>query len=95
MSNVIGFLATMGQDATLRHGTQDDLELALARAQIDPELQAAILGSDQSQLEALLGARTNLVCGIFPGKEEEEEEPEPTPDDDEITMSIATVRRIA
>jgi hypothetical protein len=95
MSNVIRFLETMGQDAALRHAIQNDLELALTRAQIDPQLQAAILGNDRAQLEALLGAKANVCCMVFPAKEDEDdEEEEPSRDDDEITARSA-VRGIA
>ena len=52
MSNVISFLESVGQDATLRHASQDELELALTTAQIEPALQKAILGKDQTQIEA-------------------------------------------
>jgi hypothetical protein len=65
MSNVIAFLERMGQDAQLRHASQNDMELELSRAQIDPELQAAILGKDQQQLEVLLG-KGNVCCMLFP-----------------------------
>jgi hypothetical protein len=86
MSNVISFLESVGQDAALRHAGKDELELALTNAQIAPELQAAILNSDQAQLEALLGAKTNVVCAILPGKEDDDEgEEAPSKDDDEIT----------
>ena len=86
MSNVISFLESVGQNAALRHATKDELELALNKAQIDPELQAAIFNRDQAQLEALLGARTNVVCAIMPGKEDDDEgEEAPSKDDDEIT----------
>lgn len=99
MSNVIAFLEKMGQNATMRHATLNEMELVLTCAQIDPELQGAILSRDQSRLEELLGARTNLVCGVFPGKEDDDDEKEPEPstpdDDDEIIMSGTAVRRIA
>lgn len=97
MSNVIGFLERMGQEAQLRHAGNEEIENALVRAEIDPELQAAIRNRDQAQLEALLGARTNVVCGIMPGKEEDDEEDEDSPDkdDDEILLSHATARRAA
>jgi hypothetical protein len=95
MSNVIAFLETMGQDASLRHAGQTDLSLALTHAQIDPELQAAILDKDQQQLEMLLGAQTNVCCAVFPVKEDEDDEEEaPSRDDDEITARSA-VRSIA
>jgi hypothetical protein len=73
MSNVIDFLERMGRDAQLRHASSRDVELALACAQIDPELQATILAKDQSKLEVLLGQAT-LCCMQFPAKEEEEDE---------------------
>jgi len=63
MSNVITFLERMGQDAQLRYASQNDVRLALAREQIDPELQAAILAKDQQRLETLLGS-SNVCCMI-------------------------------
>ncbi len=85
MSNVIGFLEKMGQDAALRHATHNEMELALARTTIDPELQAAILNSDQARLEAVLGARTNVVCGLVT-PDDDDDKKLPVPDDDEITI---------
>ena len=93
MSNVISFLESVGQDAALRHATKEELELALSKAQIDPALQAAILGKDQQQIEALMGAATNVCCGVFPGKEEDDEsEEEPSKDDDEVRAQSAARR---
>ncbi|MEO8742962.1 MAG: hypothetical protein ABI365_07205 [Lysobacteraceae bacterium] len=91
MSNVIGFLETMGQDASLRHATQGEVELKLAQMQLDPDLQAAILSKDQQRLEAVLGAETNVCCGLHPSKDDEDE---PMRDDDEITEQPA-IRLIA
>lgn len=54
MSNVIDFLEKMGQDAQLRHASKNEVKLALANAQIDRELQTAVLARDQPRLEALL-----------------------------------------
>jgi hypothetical protein len=75
MSNVIDFFERMGQDAQLRHASQSEVELALAREQIDPELQAAILAKDRQKLEALLDGGS-VCCALFPGKEEDEDEDE-------------------
>jgi hypothetical protein len=95
MSNVIGFLERIGQDAALRHAPDSDVELALVRAQIDPELRAAILCKDQARIEVLLGAQTNVCCGLeTPKHDEEEEEDEPKKDDDEISAR-SSVRGIA
>ena len=94
MSNVISFLETIGQDARLRHAAKDEMELALARTRIEPDLQAAILSGEQARLEALLGTRTNLICGILPGKDDDDEEEAPSKDDDEISARVV-LRRVA
>jgi hypothetical protein len=64
MSNVIDFLEMIGQDARLRHASQDEMKLALANMRMDSDLQAAILANDQQQLEALIGA-SNVCCMLF------------------------------
>jgi hypothetical protein len=73
MSNVIDFLERLGQDAQLRDASQEELELVLACARIDSELQAAILAKDQERLEVLLGS-INVCCMVNPGKEDDDEE---------------------
>ncbi len=84
MNDVIEFLERMGRDPQLRQGSQDEVELALASAEIAPEVQAAILAGDQARLESLLGQTP--ACGyLFPGKEGEGEEEEGG--DDEETPS--------
>lgn len=96
MSNVIGFLEKMGQDATLRHATQNELELALTLAQIDPQIRTAILGKDQAQIELLLGAATNVCCGLFPEKEDEDEsEEEPSKEAEIAARSILRSAAVA
>ena len=93
MSNVIDLLERMGQDARLRHASQDEVELALAGAQIDPELRAAILAKDQRQLEVLL-QQGPLCCMLFPAKEDEDEDDEseetPSRDGEEISLYSAS-----
>lgn len=75
MTDVIDFLERMGQDAQLRHGSQDELELALSSTELAPELQSAILAKDQAQLETLLGQVPQ--CSVFfPSKEDEEQDDE-------------------
>lgn len=72
MTDVIEFLQKIGQDAQLRHGAQDDLERALAAAELAPDLNAAILSRDQSGLEALM--QHAPICGyLLPGREGEED----------------------
>ena len=74
MSNVIAFLERMGQDAQLRHASQSDVELALSRVKIDPELHSAILAKDQKQLEMLLGGSSAVCCMQEPWCEPEEDQ---------------------
>lgn len=73
MTNVIDFLERLGQDARLRYASAEELDRALISAQIDPALRAALLGEDQRQLEALLGAATNVCCMVHAPEDDEEE----------------------
>jgi hypothetical protein len=73
MSNIIDFLERMGRDPQLRHASQDEMELALASEQVAPELQAAILTKNPSQLGALLGQGV-FCCMQEPGKEDEDDD---------------------
>jgi hypothetical protein len=73
MFDVIDFLERMGQDAQLRHASQDEVELALTSAEIDPELRVAILARDEPGLQALLG-QAPFCCLIHPAKPGEEQE---------------------
>lgn len=83
MSNVIDFLERFGQDADLRHATDEALAEALRNAGIEPALQAAVLDKDQRALESVLGADTNVCCMVFKEDEEEETEEEEGDEDDE------------
>ncbi|GAA0889111.1 hypothetical protein [Rhodanobacter soli] len=73
MFDVIDFLERMGQDAQLRHASQDEVGLALSSAEIDPELRVAILARDEQGLQALLG-QDPFCCLINPAKPDEEQE---------------------
>ena len=96
MSNVIDFLERLGCDAQLRHVSREELEEALALAGIDPLLRAAIVGADQSSLEALLGADTNVCCLINkPDDEEEEEEDEEEEEEDEDEEARSSHEHVA
>lgn len=74
MSNVIDFLQKMGQDAQLRYAPRNQVELALAIAQIDPELQTVILAKDQPQLEVLLRGSVTC-CAYFANDDQDDESP--------------------
>jgi hypothetical protein len=64
MSNAIRFLETMGQNADLRHAAKPTLYKALNEQQVDQDAQWAILRGDTARLGTLLGARSEMVCGI-------------------------------
>lgn len=83
MSNVIDFLERFGRDAQLRHASDEELDAALRLAGVDADVRAAIVGKDQSALERLLGAGTNVCCMINKPDEEEEEEEEDDEEDEE------------
>lgn len=87
MSNVIDFLESMGQNAQLRYATSDEVEQALARAQITTELQAAILGNDSRALEALLDIQANVCCALHAPEDEPEEDEDDGKDDDQDDQS--------
>jgi hypothetical protein len=69
MSTVISLLEKIGQDANLRYADKTTIT-----EQLDPALAAAILAGSQEQLAAVLGARTNVVCGVYAAEEDEQEE---------------------
>jgi len=91
MSKLIEFLNNMGGDAQLRYADATQLAAALDRTQIEPAVRDAILAGDQARLAALLGARTNVICGFAPAKDDEEQEQSPD-DDEEIVALQNTVR---
>jgi hypothetical protein len=76
MSSVIDFLERVGSDAQWRTASQDEIELALAAAEIEMPLRAAILANDASKLEALLGQAPQLGSMVPPDEEEGEEDEE-------------------
>ncbi len=88
MRNLIEFLERMGRDPQLRDADPASLAAAMNAAGLSPELREAIAQRDQARLEALLGARTNVICGLFPADDDDKED-EPVPDDDEVRARVA------
>lgn len=89
MSDVISFFELVGQDAGLHDAAVSELEIALAQTDISAELKSAILERDHRLITQLLGGRSNVCCGLFPGREDEEEDDTddegPEKDDEEIS----------
>jgi hypothetical protein len=99
MSDVIDFLERMGADAQLRHGTQDELELALTTSEVDQEVRSAILAKDKIRLDALLG-QGGLFGMMIPAKEDDDEsehenEETPSHEDDEVKDSMPSASVLA
>ncbi|CAI3790655.1 hypothetical protein [Rheinheimera sp. MM224] len=78
MSKIISLLEKMGQNAEFRYANAE--QLACLMANTDPALIDAVIAGDQAGLEQLLGARTNVVCGIHPA-DQPDEEPQDEPGD--------------
>lgn len=74
MGKVVEFLARVGSDARLRHGSTDAVDTALLAAGVeDDDLRNAL--KDGDALRALLGQRSYLATQmpVGPGKEEQED----------------------
>ncbi|WP_233079531.1 hypothetical protein [Rheinheimera soli] len=87
MSVVIQLLEKMGQSSELRYA--DAEQLAELMADTDPMLVAAVISGDQQALEQMLGARTNVVCGVHPADQpdgDEPAEPEQEPETEKISF---------
>lgn len=67
MSNIIDFLETVGQNASLRYASPEKMQHVLADSQVDNELQEAVLAGDQQRLSELLRAK-NTCCMLMPGR---------------------------
>jgi hypothetical protein len=89
MTSVVDFLERMGSEAQWRYASSEDIDTALADAQIDAAMRAAILARSAEEVQALL-AQARVMCTNqtpaptpyeeprppqpAPGKEEEEED---------------------
>lgn len=82
MSNVIQLLERLGQDAGTNHAIAADLDQMATNASASPEVIDALRSGDHSRLVALLGARTNVFCAVFPSKNNEDDQDTPDGDDD-------------
>ena len=78
----LGQLTTLEDANNLMVGGTGQIAATLQQSNLDPELAAAILAGDQKRLEVLLGARTNVICGMAPA--EEEQQPDKDREEEEI-----------
>lgn len=89
MSNVVDLLERMGQNSRLQSLTGEQLAQELARAGLEPAVQAAIVQQRPRQLEELLGASHNVCCLVHAPQDEEPEDNQP---DDDKRMDLSAHR---
>jgi hypothetical protein len=74
MSNLIGFLEHVGQDAQLRYATKETLDAALANAGLAADVRAAILADEHDRLALLAGATKPVCCCLAPDEDDDADE---------------------
>lgn len=67
MSNIVDFLESVGQNATLRYASAGDMQRMLVHSQLDQDIKEAVLAKDQERLTALVGAQ-NVCCLLVPAQ---------------------------
>jgi hypothetical protein len=88
MTDTIDLLEVIGQDASLRHASGEELMSLLEQAQASEGLTAAIACGDTSLLLGELGLTKNQAPQVVqnPGREEEEEEEQEDPLDSPASL---------
>ncbi|RUL75915.1 hypothetical protein [Dyella choica] len=79
MTDTIDLLEAIGQDASLRHASTEDLGKMLAQAQASDALTAAVASGDSSLLSEEFGFMANKTVEtiLSPAREDEPEEDDP------------------
>jgi hypothetical protein len=91
MSKTIELLELIGQDASLRHASQEDLAQALEALNASDGLKVAVASGDKSRLGEELGHKHQPVRvnhndgGCDPGEEDTENEPKREGDETDKT----------
>jgi len=67
VSNIIDFLESIGQDASLRYASAGEMQRMLADSRMDQDVTEAVLAQDQRRLSELLRAK-NTCCVLMPGR---------------------------
>jgi hypothetical protein len=62
MSNLIGFLETLGSNAAFRNIEAGALEKLMTEEGLAPHARAALLSADRKELEILLDAQAEMCC---------------------------------
>lgn len=81
MSDTIELLDAIGQDATLRHASADELAPILEQAKASEALKSAVAAGDSSLLFEELGHQPNRTPQITNAPGHEEDDPDHDGDD--------------
>jgi hypothetical protein len=85
MSKIVRLLERLGENAQFRYANAEQLAVLISGT--DPALIDAVISGDQLALEATLGARSNIVCAIYPADEPHQDEPsDDEQDEDKIHL---------
>src|SRR5690242_2723011 len=79
MADIIEFLERMGQDAQLRHASEAVLEQAMRDAQMSPRAAAALRVGDRAEIEAVIGAESDICCLVWAPEPDTEEKQSKAP----------------
>ncbi|GAB3101775.1 hypothetical protein [Lysobacter terrae] len=80
MSNVVQFLEALARSP--KPLSRDEFIAAVMRANLDPAVQAALLGRDVVALHRAMNASGAMCCLVFPADNEEPKEGEEQPQED-------------
>jgi len=61
MSNIVDFLENVGQNASLRYASSNEMRRVLASSQLDQNAVDAVLAQDMQKISALLKTE-NIYC---------------------------------
>ena len=61
MSNIVDFLENVGQNASLRYASSNEMRRVLASSQLDQNAVDAVLAQDMQEISALLKTE-NIYC---------------------------------
>lgn len=68
MSSVIGFLESVGRDASLRHAGSRQWAAMMRQERVEPAVRSAILRSDRGDLDVLLETPHKIYCALMTPK---------------------------
>ena len=77
MSNMVGFLETLGSNPALTKLSAAEFEALVATLDVGDAQRQALIARDDSALNDLLGGRERMLCVIWPADEPMRENDQP------------------